>query len=128
LLRTDPSYAVQAAAAAAIGDSGNPAAFDVLSARIDPAWNWHFVAALLDAIAATRDPRAVGLLYTWARPGIPERERDTALAALASTHFSLSDDQKRQLTLIAHAAQHDSVATTREAGAQLAEAYALSLS
>ncbi|MDE2449013.1 MAG: M1 family metallopeptidase [Gammaproteobacteria bacterium] len=125
LLRTDSSYAVQAAAATAIGDSGNPEAFEVLSHRIDPAWDRHLVQAVLDAIAATRDPRAAGLLITWARPGIPERERDTALTALASTHLALSDAQRRQLTLYARAAQHDPVQTTREAGAKVSGAYSL---
>ena len=128
LLRTDSSYAVQATAATAIGDSGNPEAFDILSNRIDPAWDRHLVQAILVAIAATRDPRAVGFLIAWARPGIPERERDTALTALAGTHFALSDEQKRQLTLIVRAAQHDPLQTTREAGAQVAGAYSLRLS
>lgn len=125
LLRTDSSYAVQAAAATAIGDSGKPEAFDILSNRIDPAWDRHLVQAILAAIAATRDPRAAGFLIAWARPGIPERERDTALTALASTRFALSDDQKRQLTLVVRAAQHDPLQTTREAGTQVAGAYSL---
>lgn len=127
LLRTDPSYAVQATAATAIGHSGNPAAFDVLSTRVDPTWDEHLVEAILDAIAATRDPRAAGLLFTWARPGIPERERDTALAALTSSHIGLTNDLERQLLLIVRAAQHDPVQSTRAAGAQLARAYALRL-
>jgi HEAT repeat protein len=128
LLRADPSYAVQAAAATAIGHSGSPAAFDVLSSRIDPAWDEHLVEAILDAIAATRDPRAAALLFKWGAPGIQERERDTALAALASSRIGLSDDQKRQLILVVRAAQHDPVQSTRGAGAQLAAVYGLGLS
>lgn len=119
LLRTDRSHAVQAAAAGAIGASGNPTAFDVLSQHIDPTWDWHLLDALLNAIAATHDPRAVGSLFAWARPGIPEHERDTALAALAGAHFSLSGYQKRELASIAHAAQHDPVQITREAGLEV---------
>ncbi len=125
LLRTDPSYAVQAAAATAIGASGNPGAFEVLSAHIDPAWDRHLVDAILEAITATHDPRAAGLLFTWSRPGIPERERDAALTALAQTHFCLNEDQKLQLALIVRAARHDPVEITRAAGAKVAKTYAI---
>ena len=125
LLRRDGSYAVQVAAAGAIGSSGNPAAFDVLNERIDPTWDEHLVDAILNAIAATHDPRAVGVLFKWARPGIAERERATALGALASAHFALSEDQKRQLASILRAAQHDPVEITRKAGTEVARVYAL---
>jgi aminopeptidase N len=125
LLRTDPSYAVEAAAASAIGASGIPEAFQVLSGRIDSASDRHVVQAILEAIGDTGGPQAVGLLLKWARPGIPERERATALAALAAGHFSLTDGQRDELTAIARAAQQDPVQATREAGIQMAKAYAL---
>lgn len=65
------------------------------------------------------------MLFTWSRPGIPERERDPALTALAQTHFSLNEDQKLQLALIVRAARHDPVEITRAAGAKVAKTYAI---
>ena len=62
-LRTDPSPAVEATAARALGRPGSPADFSTLRARLrERPRNRRVWAAAVPALAATRDPRAPALL------------------------------------------------------------------
>ena len=79
----DSSYAVEAAAAEAIGASGSPDAFSVLERAAGSGADSNVMAGILEGLAATGDPRAVGILVTDARPGGSETLRLASLSALA---------------------------------------------
>ncbi len=61
-LHADPSPAVASAAARALGRPGSPASYPPLAARWRSAHSYRLEAALIQALAATRDPRAPALL------------------------------------------------------------------
>ena len=85
--RGDRSYYVQSAAAAALGATRQPSAFDVLTKVLDrPAHNDVITAAALGGMAALRDTRAIEVLleYTqWGRHQSARRAATEALGRLA---------------------------------------------
>lgn len=83
-LQHDSSYAVQAAAAGGIGCSGMADAFDRLQAKAATQPEIHVLRAIEGGLAATGDPRAVDVLLADAQPGMPIRERLSALSGLGA--------------------------------------------
>ena len=78
----DSSYAVEAAAAEAIGTSGAANAFAVLERVAGRGADGHVMGGVLEALAATGDPRAFAILLTDSRPGRPGTLRRESLSAL----------------------------------------------
>lgn len=124
-LRNDSSYAVQAAAATALGDSGLARAFDDLRAEEATNPELHVMQATLGALAATKDARAVEILLARAKPGVPERIRITALTALAKLNEVIAKNQIPDLIEVVRAALRDSFYLTRAAGEKLVGAFHL---
>jgi aminopeptidase N len=125
-LHDDSSYAVEAAAAKALGKSGAAQAFDVLQAVTQTKPEIHVMQATLSALAATKDKRAVEILLAQARPGVPERVRLYALAGLESMKELLSQNQSQELVEVVRAALHDPFYPIREVGEELVGVFDLS--
>ncbi|MFN8638409.1 MAG: HEAT repeat domain-containing protein, partial [Dehalococcoidia bacterium] len=85
--RGDRSYYVQSAAAAGLGATRQPLAFEALRRVLDrPAHNDVITAAALGGFAALRDPRAIDVLLeytTWGRHPSARRAATEALGRLA---------------------------------------------
>ncbi len=103
----DPSYAVQAAAARSIGNSGMPDAFDLLRVTAAGKPEIHVARALEAGLAATGDPRAVGLLLADAQPGMPVRIRLSALMGLAAMRSAVMQDHQQEFTELVSRTLHD---------------------
>ncbi|MSP21456.1 MAG: hypothetical protein EXR66_00255 [Dehalococcoidia bacterium] len=81
--RGDRSYYVQSAAAAALGSTRQPLAFEALRRVLDrPAHNDVITAAALGGFAALRDPRAIELLLDYTQWGHHQTARRAATEAL----------------------------------------------
>lgn len=119
-LRSDRSYAVQAAAAEAFGKSRAPGSFEMLRAEVAAKPEVHVMEGLLAGLAETKDPRAAGILLAQAQPGVAERVRLSALAGLAEFKDNLEPNDAQQLTLTVRAALDDPFLPVRMAGEQLA--------
>ena len=124
-LHNDSSYAVESAAARALGKSGAAEAFEVLRAEAAAQPEVHVMRATLDGLVATRDPRAAAILLAEARPGVAERTRLTALAGLPVLKDVIARDHAPELIDVARAALHDSFLPVRETGEELAGAFNL---
>lgn len=81
-LNSDSSYAVEAAAAKAIGTAGGSSAFSILERAAASGADTHVMEGVLEGLAATGDPRALGILLTDARAARPATLRLQALRAL----------------------------------------------
>ena len=124
-LRDDSSYAVEAAAAQAIGESGNARAFDVLQAEAARNPEVHVMQAALAGLAATRDSRSAAILVAQARPGVPDRVRVSALQALAGMNDAAMQEHRAELIEIVGAALTEPFFPVQAAGEQLAGAFGL---
>lgn len=124
-LHNDASYAVQAAAATGLGRSGVAQAFDTLQTVAATASEVHLMAATLDALVATKDPRAAAILLAQARAGVPEQNRLSALGGLAELKAVLEHDHAQELVEVVRAALHDSFLPVRQAGESLAGVFNL---
>jgi aminopeptidase N len=113
-LHNDASYAAEAAAAGAIGRSGNPGAFDVLQAAATTKPEAHVMQATLGGLAATKDARAAAILLAQAQPGVPERIRVSALSRLPALKDVVERDHMQDLVEVVRAALHDSYLVLRE--------------
>jgi aminopeptidase N len=113
-LDNDASYAAEAAAAGAIGRSGNPGAFDVLQAAATTKPEAHVMQATLGGLAATKDARAAAILLAQAQPGVPERIRVSALSRLPALKDVVERDHMQDLVEVVRAALHDSYLALRE--------------
>jgi HEAT repeat protein len=122
---SDPSEAVQIAAAEGIGASGMNGAVTVLARAVKRETHRHVMEGILRGLAATGDPRAVALLLRYAQPGAPERLRLQALQALAGIRI-VSRGDTLALVDVARAALHDPFMQTQFAGEALAGAQHLS--
>ena len=107
LLQQDRSYAVRAAAAQAIGRSGQADAFGVLQAALAAKPEVHVARAIEGALAATGDPKAMPILLGYARPGAPVRLRQSALAALASMPGVMQGQQSQEIATLVGQTLHD---------------------
>jgi aminopeptidase N len=119
-LHGDSSYAVQGAAAEALGSSGVPQAFDVLQALVASNPEVHLMRAALDGLAATNDPRAISILLAKAKPGQMERVRLTALSDLATFGPALDWEHEPEAASVIRAALEEQFAPVRQAGVGLA--------
>jgi aminopeptidase N len=124
-LNADSSYAVEAAAAAQLGKSGNPHAFEVLKAKVATNPEVHVMTAVLNALAATKNPGAVEILFSYARPGVPERVRMNALVTIAGLKGIIGQEQSQQLAEIVGAALHDPFFLIQGAGEELVGNFSL---
>ncbi len=125
MLRNDSSYAVEAAAAEALGRFGAAGAFEVLQGEAALQPEVHVMRATLDALVATRDPRAVAILLAQAQPGTPERIRVSALAGLAMLKQAIGVAHAHELIGVVQAALTDPYLPVREAGVELAGVFDL---
>ena len=124
-LHDDPSYAVEAAAAKAIGKSHVAGAFDVLQAEAAARPEVHVMEGALAGLAETKDPRAVGILLAQAQAGVSERIRLSALGGLAELKDVLQRNHAQQLAATVRAALDDPFLLVRMTGEQLAAEFAL---
>ena len=106
-LQRDASYAVRAAAAASLGKSRLPQAFDLLQAELGAKPEIHVARALVGGIAATGDPRAVPLLLGYAQPGEPLRLRMSALGGLAALKGQVERDHPEEFARLMDEDLHD---------------------
>jgi aminopeptidase N len=125
-LRSDSSYAVEAAAAKDLGRSGVAEAFDILQAVALANPEIHVWQAALSALAATKDHRAVAILIAQAQPGMPERIRVRALAGLASLRETIGQNHKPELADLVRAGLHDPYYPVQEVSEELVGVYDLS--
>ena len=124
-MRNDPSYAVEAAAAVAIGNSGNPGACSALERAAALATNRHVLGGIYEGLAATGNPRALVLLAAGSRPGTRLALRLGALRALAHPGPALSKTVRADLVHVVRAALDDSDLSIRDAGEKVAGAWGL---
>ena len=113
-LHNDPSYAAEAAAAGAIGRSGNATAFDVLQAEAAAKPEVHVMQATLGGLAATKDAKAASILLAQARPGTPEQIRVGALSRLSDLKAAIEHDHAQDLVEVVRAALDDPYLPVRE--------------
>ncbi len=124
-LHNDASYAVESAAARALGKSGAAEAFDVLQAEAAAQPEVHVMRATLEGLVATQDSRAAAILLAQSRPGVAERIRLTALAGLPHLKEMIARDHAPELIDVTRAALHDSFLPVRQAGEELVGAFNL---
>ena len=124
-LNNDDGYAEQAAAARALGKSGDARAFEVLQAKVKTKPEVHVMIATLNAIAATKDSRAANILLAEARPGVPERIRLNALGALAGLKEAGEPAHQQELMDVVRAALHDPFFPIQEAAEEIVGAFHL---
>ncbi len=124
-MRNDPSYAVEAAAAVAVGNSGNPEAYSVLARAAALETNRHVLGGIYAGLAATANPRALVLLAAGSRPGTRLALRLDALRALERPGPALSETVRADLVTAARAALDDSDLSIRDAGEKVAGAWGL---
>jgi len=124
-LHNDASYAVQAAAAEELGKSGSQQAFGVLQAKLATKPEMYVMMAVLNGLAATKDPRAAEILLAQAQPGVPERIRLVALARLAGLREAIEQSHEQELVEVVRAALHDSFLLVQQAGEELVGAFHL---
>ena len=125
-LNADVSYAVAGGCGSAVGQVRRAAqAFEVLQAKVTTKPEVHVMIATLNALAATKDPRAANILLAEAQPGVPERIRLNALAALAGLKGTVEQDHLQELVEVVRAALHDPFFPIQEAGEELVGAFHL---
>jgi len=118
-LQSDPSYAVQAAAAKQLGRSGVAEASEILQAKVQTHPEIHVMQATLTGLASTGDPQALEVLLAQAQPGLSERIRLYALAGLESFPESVTKNHSEALAGVVRAALHDQFYPVQEVGEEL---------
>jgi aminopeptidase N len=124
-LRTDSSYAVDAAAAGGIGRSKIPGAEAVLAAEVRRGAQVDLMSAVLASLAATRDPRAAAVLLDEAQPGVRERVRAAALEDLAAMRDVVPRDDSARVVEAARGALGEPGIAVRLSGEELVGAFGL---
>ncbi len=101
LARNDPSYHVEAAAAASIGKTHAKAAFDLLRKSLGKeSWNDVVRCGALAGIGELGDVRAIPLCLEWTAYGKPTYARRAALAALGKIGEGRKDVRDAVLALL----------------------------
>jgi aminopeptidase N len=118
-LHADSSYAVEEAAAKDLGKSGAAQAFDVLRAEALAKPEVHVMQTTLNALVATKDPRAVEVLLAQAQPGVPERIRLYALAGLENLKEAAAQNHAQEVVEVVRAALHDPFYPIQEVSEEL---------
>ncbi|HEV2287578.1 MAG TPA: M1 family aminopeptidase [Candidatus Acidoferrales bacterium] len=124
-LHSDDSYAAEAAAAEAIGASGNAQAFEVLQAESASHLEVHVMQATLAGLAETKDPRALSILLAQSRAGVEERVRMTALALLPTFKDAMKREHAQELVNLVRTALDDPYVPVRMGGERLAASFDL---
>jgi aminopeptidase N len=124
-LHTDASYAVEAAAAQALGNSGAPRASEVLGAEASSQPEVHVMIGTLDGLASVGDARAAAILVAQAQLGVPERVRLSALRDIAKLKKQVVEEQHKQLVDAVGAALVDPFYPVQSAGGALVGAFGL---
>lgn len=125
ILHNDSSYAVEAAAAEAIGKSRAPGSFEVLRAEVAANPEVQVMEGVLAGLGKTKNPRATGILLAQAQPGVSERIRLSALGELSELKGALERSHAQQLTATVRAALDDPFLLVRMTGEQLVGEFAL---
>jgi len=95
LAMSDPSYAVQASAAKALGTTRQAAAFTALVELLDqPSWGDLVRTGALDGLGALRDEKALSLVWKHCAYGHSSRVRQAAVHAVAQLTDSRLDCEK----------------------------------
>ena len=124
-LHNDDSYAAEAAAAEAIGASGNAQAFEVLQSEAASKLEVDVMQSTLVGLAKANDPRAIPILLAQARAGVEERVRMTALNVLPDFKDAIERDHAQELSGLVRAALDDPYIRVRMIGERLAGAFHL---
>jgi aminopeptidase N len=124
-LDDDSSYAVEAAAAKAIGTSGAANAFAALERVAESGADRHVMEGVFEGLAATGDPRAYAILVTDARPGKPATLRLESLRALEHAGRIPSRSAREALVATLRAALDDQDLSIRLTGEEVAGARGL---
>ncbi len=119
-LHDDQSYAVQAAAAAGMGESGMPDALEALEALARAGPDIHVMQGIFTGLAATDAPKAETALLRYAEPGVPERLRLEALQALTEFAPPHVADYRSRLLRVVRSALQDPFLLVQLAGVSLA--------
>jgi aminopeptidase N len=86
VINSDPSYFAIAEAARALGQSGSPRAYDVLTDALKlESWQGTIRAGVLGGLIALKDPRALEIGFKYAGPGNATTLRAEALHLIAET-------------------------------------------
>lgn len=126
VLHADASYAVQAAAAQAIGASGDARAFTVLKAAAANAHETDQRQGIFAGLVATHRPETLALLLSYAASDKPEQLRADALQAIDSAALTVQPQDKAPLAAAVGQALQDQAILTRMLGEDLAGSYGLS--
>jgi aminopeptidase N len=103
-LHHDPSEAVQGAAGRALGPDVSLGSFRVLEKEVTEPIDQHLMKRVFAGLVATRDPRAVRVLLTEARPGVNAQIRLLALQALEGTVSFTPKGDRGQLVAVVRSA------------------------
>ncbi|MFZ0499043.1 MAG: M1 family metallopeptidase [Steroidobacteraceae bacterium] len=125
VLRNDPSYAVQAAAAVQLGRSGDAHAFNVLRSESQSKHQEIVAVGLLDAMAASKNAQAAQILLDYARPGTPQRIREHALTDLPRLKGELQRFDAQALSRTVGAALDDPYLPVHEVADHLVDVFKL---
>jgi HEAT repeat protein len=112
LLRKDPSYFVEAAAATSIGKTKSTRAYAVLSAALPKKESWQETvrAGVLAGLAELGDERAIPDCLAWTAYGKPTAARRAAVAALGKLGEGRKDVRETLIRLIDDRSFHVRVA------------------
>lgn len=124
-MHDDPSEAVQAAAAQALGGDTQFGAFSALKSEAARDLDYHVMTGVLAGLARTRDPRAVALLLADARPGVSTQVRLRALQTLEGTASFTPKSDRAKLVAVVRAALRAPTLLIRLEGESLCGAYGL---
>lgn len=124
-LHHDRSYALEAAAAEGLGKSETPGAFAVLEAAAMKGADIHVMEGIFIGLVASRDPRAVPILLSFAHPGVAERVRLDALRALSETSQLRAAGNKSAFDSVIRAALADPFLSVQMAAERLVGVYHL---
>lgn len=124
-MHNDPSYAVEAAAAEDIGESGSRSALYDLRSELASAPSIYVTIGVLKGMVATKRPDAASIVLAYAQPGKPERVRMTALSGLPELKDELVRSHMMALDKTVAAALADSFLPTHELAVHLVEVFRL---
>ena len=124
-IRDDPSYAVQAAAAEQLGHSVSPNALDILRTALGAAKDRHVTIGVLNGLAAIKNPQAAHIVFSYAKPGAPERIRLVALTRLPALKEMLPPADANAVSDTVSAALDDSYLQIHEMAVHLVDAFRL---
>lgn len=124
-LREDPSYAVQAAAAEALGRSDSESARGALRSKSATRLQEIVAMGVLDGLAETGTAQAAKILLRYAQPGTPQRLREHALLDLPKLKVELQRSDTQALARTVGDALDDPYLPVHEVADQLVDEFRL---